>query len=689
MNCAPPSKPPHRSPRSIAPGTAVLLALLLCGVAVALLIPNRHELFKRHLADGDAAAAGQLLDRDSAADAASATAALAAEAIGICHDDGWNESSLAILTGFLRRTGHFRAAAGEVLRRAGGIPPEARTPVLAAIVARALAEHELPLAGIVQMRLLESAKPLTPGLARQAVQTFRYAGNPGLALAAIDRLETSGESLPPDLAELRVTLARETSQPEVAFALLEQRVRGTNDPHALRKLIPEALKTGIEAGRQKDLVPLYEKYLALPAAASGPGRDPLRDSYTMQLAQIHEWNAQPDKAFDLYLRLARKGRREALDRCLELNPGLFRTGDLLSALLAGYEVYSNDDELVFLTARLLGEAARRDEALRVFSEHLARHPGDAEAHYRLALIFDETQQFERAFEHFRKAHELDPDNDACLEATARTALTLGRYQQALGLWRSLSHRTRDIDHAEQFHQLATALEDLDAIRESLRLRLDIDPSSTVTCCLALADLARSTGHLDKAAEALHEAVQAGPEHPFIRIELAEVLLARKQPARALKALEDVPLRRHAQAAQAAVAAMEALRAASGLDAVRGYLEKLGRKAESNVDLAPAAVLQLAELFRAAGLNTRAGTLFRRVLQDTEDPGELARACFHLGRLRAALRYQLVHIRKNPRPGHDDYSLLGDIHTGLGERTEARAAYRRALSLLTRRTVVTP
>ena len=50
---------------------------------------------------------------------------------------------------------------------------------------------------------------------------------------------------------------------------------------------------------------------------------PTNTSYLKNLAQLYEWNKDPTNAFDLYLKLAGEKDVEAVDRLVDLNPGLY------------------------------------------------------------------------------------------------------------------------------------------------------------------------------------------------------------------------------------------------------------------------------------------------------------------------------------------------------------------------------
>ena len=496
----------------IAPRLAIVAAVGVCVAALVYLTPSRSELFKRHMNDGDAAAAGLLIRQGEEGDSDEVTKDITHETIRLCEREKWKSSTLDMLISFLRNSRNFAAAADAALDDIDRLPAKPRVEVLSALVDRAIAEGDLPFAQDLQIQLVERSEVLTPAIVRQAVTTYRYNGNPALALITIEELEQQRGSLPNDLRELRVVLARETSQPDVAFILLSKRVRATDDPQKLETLIPQAIQAGIEAGRQDELIPHFEKFLEI--AKTGSGSSPaLVSEYSMKLAQTYEWTKQPNKAFDLYLELAQQGTRSALDRCFALNPGLLRQGDLTNVLVAAHEHYRDDSDLLLQTARYCAEAGEREDAIRFYGEYLEREPKDADAHFWLGAIYDESQQFEMALHHYILAHELQPKEIVFLKKSSRLAIVLRRYEQALSFLRTLSLETRKRDCVSQYYTLADGLGDLEATKEALRLLIEIGGRLTVTNYVYLAATYREEGNLSEQIAAPWQQYSCRPSLP--------------------------------------------------------------------------------------------------------------------------------------------------------------------------------
>jgi tetratricopeptide (TPR) repeat protein len=275
---------------------------------------------------------------------------LAAEAVQLCQDNQWDQESVEILDRYLRTTSAIEPITEELLRKARTIPPAQRAIILDTLLTRALTDGDPAGAETIRWQLLDAADRLSRDLARPAVTSSRCEHETG-----------------PDTVEPRETA-------DVTFELLKRDIDATEDPASLRGLIPAAVQAGIEARQQTSLIPLYLRYLDV---AKDRKDDPLISLYTFRLALTYDWTNRPSEAFDRYLGLARLGHRVSLERCRLLNHGLGRDADLLSALIDGRAHYESDDELLLLTARLLSEAARPDEAIAACEKLLARHPGEA------------------------------------------------------------------------------------------------------------------------------------------------------------------------------------------------------------------------------------------------------------------------------------------------------------------------
>ncbi|NNC89374.1 MAG: tetratricopeptide repeat protein [Akkermansiaceae bacterium] len=674
---------PHGARGTIVPRAAVWAGIAIGAVSLVVLVPNRHELFKRLMADGDAAAAVGLLPGEGTEETAGATVILTAELIRVCEDESWSGKSLPVLIDFLRGHRDFASAAGEVRRQADQIPRGPRTRLWSVLVERAIAEGRLEFAERVEEELLENAEELTADLARQAVTIFRFSNRPQRALEVIERLRgQGGRPLPADLGDLRITLARETSQPEVAYALLKERIAVTDEDAVLRRLLPAAITVGTEAGELEALVPLYEKLISVTEAmGQARGRpDPDLPELKMKFARVCEWTDRPSRAFDIFLPFAAAGNREALDRCIALNVGLFREEELTDALADGYPHYRHDDEITRLTARLLANGARRDEAMSVYGDYLERHPGDAGAWFEMGAVLDECGRHEEALAHFQRAYELDAKDVANLKHLAASAASLGNSELTREALRALAELTRDPEYLVELCMVAASVGDVDCLKDSLRQLLEVGGRQRVKYHIHLAAIYREEGNLEECAKVLAKGLERFPNNVFLKTEVANAYVALKRPEPALRALRGVSLTAHPHLAPVALAALQQLHGAAGATAVSSYLRRFGRELESR-DLTSEQLLVLAELNHHCARFDRSRVLFRRVLGVSENPGELARACFHLGQVDSARRHQLKHLASVPQAQSRDYSFLGDIYTKLGERSKATTAYRNALSRL--------
>lgn len=669
-----PSPPTGHPTGSITSAAAIVVSVIVCIVGLLLLVPNRSELFERFITDGDARSAAALVTMENSTDQNAVITALTRETLQLCHDHQWNTKSLAILNKFLRSTDDLAPITAEILRQSDTIPAGPRTTLLGTLVDRALSSGDLGLAEKMQLQLLDAAKPLTPDLVRQAVTTFRYNNNPALALSTIGQLEAQGDAIPVDLYETRIILARETSQPAVAFALLKEKIKATKDPASLRQLIPTAIRTGIEAGQQGTLIPLYLAYLDV---AEKDANDPLVTHYAIRLAQTYEWTGHPDQAFDVYSALASSGHREALERCRILSPGLYRTADLLDVLVAGRAHFEKDDELLLLTSRLLAEAGRHEEAIVSYSKVLDRLPDHADSHYRLGLVYDATSEFEMACNQFQQALVLDPENPDYLLWAARVAIISKQYELALSLQQSLCTITGEIEHAENYHILAANHGDTAVLKNSLQILIDLESPDSAGFYNHLAEVHHAEGRLDHSAGVLAKGVAAFPKNTSLALGLASAQIARNHPELALKTLATLRLTDHPSVAPTVISSLLSIRGST--KTIRTYLHRFGPELDHH---APAELLiELAELHQRVGNLTRSRALYRRTVQECKDPGILARAWFQLGESTTARSYQLAHIRRTTNPASTDYQFLGDIYARLDDDSHARTSYLEALTLL--------
>jgi len=671
------------APGLIAPRLGIVVAIIIGLTGLTFLIPNRDQLLSRFISDGDANAAGHLLGTRDQDSPAAVSKTLTTELLTLCQRSDWNRSTVSILENFLRQHDDCINAADVVLANIETIPTRERNILFTAIIERSLAEGDLPRAVSTQSLLLSRTATLTPELVRQAVTTFRYNGEAGRALDLINRLQDQAADLPEDLRELRVTLARETSQPQVAFNLLAIKIRATKNPAELKKLIPDAIQIGIEAGQLEQLIPLYLRYIATFRATDDPR---VRD-YSHRLAQTYEWIGDANKAFEAYLTLAKTGDREALDRCISLNVGLFRTAELLDTLLAADALVKSDDKLLSLTAKLLADAARREEAIALYNLYLEHCPDDAEAHFLLGLVHDGLLDFGPAVTHLTIAHQLDPENVNYLYRLARLCISAGQFEVALTHYRNLIEISDDPEHAKRYNALAFSLDDTENLKIALARLLELKPGATFAT--ALANIYREEGNFSQAIAILNDTLNRTDEEVPLRLELAQLESNQKRHDLALQILAPLSLSKYPDALPLVVSALSSLPSTPSAAKLPAFLRTYGAALEHSSALPTDYIIDLANLELRYGSPARGQSLMRRALRECSKPSHLAQAHYGLGNPGAALPQQLAYIKEASRPVSEDYHFLGDIYTALGQSSNASSAYNYAVVLLKKKLTRTP
>jgi tetratricopeptide (TPR) repeat protein len=667
----------------IAPRLGVIVAVIAGLVGLTFLIPDRDQLFKRFLSDGDADSASKLLALGEGDNPAAVTKSITKELLILGHRSDWNSSTVDIINSFLKRHDDFANAADLVIADAESIPGKARNSILATLIDRSLADADMERAVEIQALLISLSKDLTPDLVRQAVRTYRFNAEPGRALNLINRLQDQSSKLPEDLRELRVTLARETSRPDLAFNLLSIKIRASRKPAEIKKLIPEAVKIGVEAGHLDQLIPLYRRYISQFQNTN----DPLVADYSMKIAKTFEWTGHANKAFDAYLPLASKGNAEAMERCLKLNAGLYRPEDLLSALLTAEPHFGDENPYLLKTAQLLAEAADHDKSIARYEHYLAKNPEDSDAQLRLGLIHDERQNFEAAIPPFTRAHELDPNNITIVFHLATACVAHRDYELALTHFRSLALLSEDPHHAEQYASIAFSLNETSAYNEALARVLELKP--TAGNAIILAASLRESGDTSQAIAVLSEALRTEPDHLALRTNLADLQLRAKRPDLALRVLQPISASKHSDIVPIVVDALSSLSVSSHAGQTASYLRTYGPALEQAANLPSNNLIDLANLERSYGSQSRSSKLLRRALRECTLPNHHAQAHYHLGNPREALHHQLSFIKNTPRTVSEDYHFLGDIYTALDQKSNASSAYNYAVILLKKKFTRTP
>lgn len=130
----------------------------------------------------------------------------------------------------------------------------------------------------------------------------------------------------------------------------------------------------------------------------------------------------------------------------------------------------------YLPARLLSaqielERGRLTLARQILMQCLQVAPDNAHAHHSLGIIHERWSQLDQALDHYRQAHQAQPENVAHLSALTQTMVAVGQEDRALTLLQDQLHRggpdrsllvlagqiqTRQGRHAEALHSFEQA-----------------------------------------------------------------------------------------------------------------------------------------------------------------------------------------------------------------------------------------
>ncbi len=204
---------------------------------------------------------------------------------------------------------------------------------------------------------------------------------------------------------------------------------------------------------------------------------------------------------DAYARLGRE--QKALDTAR-------RAADLADGLPV-----AERSQIVARRAMLEGD----DEvALDAYQNLLRIHPNDPELHYDLAILYEQTGDFELARQHLETAIAVDPGNATAQLAMGRVLIKSGSPQDALAPLNQALSLAIQADDAEAKANTLQALgiaykflgqtdEALDNYRESLAIKRDIgDRRGTAASLSEIAFLQAQAGDTDAARASYEEAI---------------------------------------------------------------------------------------------------------------------------------------------------------------------------------------
>ena len=246
----------------------------------------------------------------------------------------------------------------------------------------------------------------------------------------------------------------------------------------------------------------------------------------------------------------------------------------------------------------LGRGVR--DARYEMEKALKLDPTMADAHRELCKLAFIERDLKRAAEHATKFKELAPDDPeaglmlaASLDAGGDPEAALKEISAATGLTGAAS---KTFTAAGDLHLKQRSFEQAEA---AYRQAVELDPSNGVPRA-GLAAALRGQGRLDEATQQLDVVLEDAPDHVLATVELAEVQVARREVAAAVKTLQKLTRREpklYGSRARLAELLVRTRRPDAGVAVAQQVLRENPRHIESH--------LVLARTFTSRGLHTMA------------------------------------------------------------------------------------
>ena len=754
--------------RPAKPSTAVFSPKLLiavpfiCAVIAVLLIPTERRLLERQLADkkwGNALKTlHSLSPKDRAKDARRyALLEIQLERRLLATDDPLALRNLLAraceIAAPFKFEGGFIQEISAMLDQVRDV--EAAYQLLRPILPQLPVAIRAPLYDVLVKKALAAAKPL---LAMQIyaqhwqanpddvstlrlVMLTRQAGQPALGLRAVDEFaRRTGRPLArvsPRLAWERVTLLRETGQPGEAYAAIRE-LMTVVEPAERERLFPLLMTTARESNRLRELLPEIEKRaLAEPenvqlwramvelALMSGDQKaamealkrivalEPNDSAHHLRLAQLYEWNAAPNDAFDHYLIALRLQEPAAIERLMALSPGLYRDADLAKALADAGNLIDRKKHAPFL-ARLEANIGNFEQA-EVYYASLLRDPNVTTAllkeYARLQL---DLARYDQALPVLLRILQKQPDDAPTLGALAECYFRLGDYPKSLATYEHLVQRAPDKTTVEGLLTLAESMGKLEIAADTLDEWLRRSPQPSSKDFQRLAYFQGVAGRTEKVRDALTRALERFPQDATLRRQLTYALSDNGQFSEAADVLRAHPeLKSDDELTKLYLSLL--LQAKRLTDAEQfitreltpELVEKLGLIAtvasvyESSGNWQGAMTLY-EKLHRQDAANVSHGLAYARLLvranrqrdalavlqryADNANPAthELAAQVLAATRdFKRAAVHQRAFVASKPEDAGRAWGFLGDILLARGDKLGARVAYQRAIQEMLR------
>lgn len=678
--------------------------ILSCLALAGWFIPNDKELVNRLDHDGQAARLKQIAEERLAEQAHAASAPQTDREKLVAWLDSTDESvrddpairadrrNLCAATEMPFEVGE------ELMKRADRLEPEFFDSLADALVKRTLGLG-FP---VDAARLLTAWFDVRPSwkIASRQIQVWRWAVRSDEALRALDAALAAGldpAEKPAGLDDLRVRLALESNQPNLAFDIVirgYETAREEEKPAILRRLV-ELANAGDRTTEAAHLISEHFKTMPFQAGTLQDALAMLRDGrafhdddacndyqqYAAAMARWQEWAGRGDLAFDTWARLALLGDEEAWGRVVDLQDELLRADEFALILADRIAAGKHLDKEPALAAILLDQG-RVEEAVGHL-EAAARRGADAfTLKKQLGRIHQQSGDWEKSLAAFEAALALDAKDVESQKGRAFALVRLARYEEGAQAWLALSRQATD--DAEAQETCAALCESLGREREALeamqRLLACASRQSMPDEHLELAAKLQALGDDPAGIATLRSGLTKFPTSTTLRVTLAGALAATGGHDEAVRLLADASLRENPAAVELLIAE------AAEMSSVPVEAELFSGPAPACLRDLPELQMKLAFLFDKWGRAHESERIVTALQKDgrhseTRVWHDLARLCLDVGEATKAESFEMLYLTARGGKDSQAWELLGDIYDAQNRDEEAAAAYKKAVQVL--------
>ncbi len=565
----------------------------------------------------------------------------------------------------------------------------------------------------------------------------RQSALPDLALQAMQHYEaTLSEPIyvhDRQLAGLKIQLLRENSKVHEAKDLLQAMYDVSDDEtkRSLQGLLEELKReTGSapaitladivkQANKEPDNLGLWrevakragwenQQELARAAFAHIVKKAPRDGQSAFRLGQMMEWNSQPNQAFDYYLIALDRGVKEALDRLLALNPGLYRDIEMAQAIeKAGAQV--DVGKHGHTLARMFSKLTEFDKASYYYELMIIQKGEDHELLREYGLMKLDLGHLDEALELYSRAEAVDGLHVPTLISIAEAEFRAGPDDAAHQTHTRIHEQDPNRRQLENYMRLAESMGRIEESAEALQNFLNRTQKAKSTDYEKLAYFYSVIGNRQGLETALRKSLELFPDDERLRMQLLYSYSDSKQHDQALGLLETFPnLTANTNLTTLYINLLSEAKRYS--DVERFITTNLDGKMVNQLNLEDL----LASIYYETGNTNATMGLYRRrhernpsdtkiamtyaqLLLDAKRQGEALnvleaipegtepRAMKIAAQLYAqdknyerALHYQKGYLRTDPKDSGRDWGFFGDLLNERGNPAGAKQAYRRAI-----------